>query len=111
MAPPMRLTIEALTDVGRAREHNEDSLLADPGNRFAIVADGMGGHNAGEVASALITYRVGAIMRCVLMPPEQPGGHAPPPPEGWLTYSIERANELVRSEAAKDKSREGMGST
>ena len=41
----------ATTDSGRIRPENEDNLLAEP--RVFVVADGMGGHRAGEVASAL----------------------------------------------------------
>ncbi|MBW2490893.1 MAG: serine/threonine-protein phosphatase, partial [Deltaproteobacteria bacterium] len=43
-----------ITDIGRRRELNEDSLFYDDGMGLYVVADGMGGHNAGEVASQLV---------------------------------------------------------
>ncbi len=48
-----KLDIVASTDVGRKRSHNEDSVGFDPALGVAILADGMGGYNAGEVASSL----------------------------------------------------------
>ena len=45
----------ARTDVGRKRKHNEDAMLVDDALGLYIVADGMGGHAAGEVASAQAT--------------------------------------------------------
>src|SRR5438094_4916722 len=53
-----------LSDVGRVRKGNEDSFACDASLRLFIVADGMGGHNAGEVASRLaVEAMVGFIKR------------------------------------------------
>ena len=51
-----------LTDAGKVRSHNEDSvtiLKNDAGEYLLIVADGMGGHRAGEVASSMVVTHLG----------------------------------------------------
>lgn len=50
---PLTATHSALSDVGRRRSHNEDRFCTDPTLGLFVVCDGMGGSNAGEIASAL----------------------------------------------------------
>ena len=59
------VTIESagITDVGRKRTGNEDSLFLDDGRKLYVVADGMGGHQAGEVASSLVVETIRDYMK------------------------------------------------
>ncbi|HMO07183.1 MAG TPA: protein phosphatase 2C domain-containing protein [Paracoccaceae bacterium] len=59
MRPPIRYS--ARTHIGRVRKVNEDSILALPDQRIWVVADGMGGHEAGDFASQTITETVAMI--------------------------------------------------
>jgi PPM family protein phosphatase len=54
-APLMSFEFYAVTDRGRARSNNEDSVAVDDSTALAVLADGMGGYNAGEVASGMAT--------------------------------------------------------
>src|SRR4051812_48008254 len=69
----MRATASGMTDVGLQRDHNEDSYAVLAEYDLFIVADGMGGHRAGDVASRLATDAIAEFFR----PP--PRGAAPCP--------------------------------
>ena len=60
------LEIATCTDPGMVRSHNEDSIAADPANGLVVLADGMGGYNAGEVASGMATTVIITEMRQIL---------------------------------------------
>jgi len=60
------LEIATCTDPGMVRSHNEDSIAADAANGLAVLADGMGGYNAGEVASGMATTVIVSEMRQIL---------------------------------------------
>jgi PPM family protein phosphatase len=98
----MRLRFGAATDVGRMRTNNEDSYLSE--RPVAAVADGMGGHNAGEVASAIAIEELAALR-----------GKGPWPNERAATddlkRAIVRANRRIREAAAADRELNGMGTT
>ena len=51
----MNFKFHTQTDPGRTRENNEDSVAFDELTRLAVLADGMGGYNAGEIASGMAT--------------------------------------------------------
>ncbi len=60
------LEIASSTDPGMVRSHNEDSIAADAANGLVVLADGMGGYNAGEVASGMATTVIITEMRQIL---------------------------------------------
>ena len=64
----LKINIFGLTDVGRVRTHNEDAVGWDERVGLAILADGMGGHNAGEVASDMAVHKIRSALDDVLSP-------------------------------------------
>jgi serine/threonine protein phosphatase PrpC len=90
----MRTRVGATTDIGQVREGNEDAILInDP---LYAVADGMGGHRGGEVASNL------ALQTVEQMFAER---------QGTLTEQVERANRAVFERSQSDRDVSGMGTT
>jgi serine/threonine protein phosphatase PrpC len=94
----VNVTVGAQTDVGRVRQGNEDSYLLEP--PIYAVADGMGGHIAGDVASATAVEVIAAGARDA----ETLDGPA-------LADLVNRANEAIWEKARSDPSLRGMGTT
>jgi serine/threonine protein phosphatase PrpC len=108
----------AATDVGRVRDHNEDNYLVDKKLALFVVADGMGGHAAGEVASALAVRTVHEEVRKQKQMVEDfdrgaTGASAVTARDvlNLLEYSVQRACARIHEEAAADSGKRGMGTT
>jgi protein phosphatase len=100
----MRLVVAAATDPGRVREHNEDCYRVEPEPALLLVADGMGGHQAGEVASRLA---VETIYDCLV----RSGQGQDLPPEQLLEDGLLAAHQAIRDSAGQDPARLKMGTT
>lgn len=103
----MRYEFDGLTDVGRVRANNEDSIRYDGAAGVAVLADGMGGYNAGEVAADMATSIILAdLQQCARSP-----GEAAPPAREALQNAIARANLEIFQSAEREVAHAGMGTT
>ena len=93
----MKLQWGASTDVGMVRQQNEDSFLAE--ETLFVVADGMGGHNAGEVASALAVTTLKAGARLGIDDAEV------------FRELVQQANSAIYTASLDDSTQSGMGTT
>jgi len=103
-----------ITDVGRKRKGNEDSYFLDENLRLYVVADGMGGHQAGEVASRIVAETIQKMMNEYAgggVPGDKAGHHNFSKEAAWLDSSIRESNRLVYDLSIKVKEYNGMGST
>ncbi len=112
------VSFSALTDVGRKREENEDNFLVDEGLGVYVVCDGMGGHAAGEVASALAvrTFHEEVRKEADLLEDYIAGKSGVDRVSkrditNMLEFAVNRASARVHAEAAKDPKKRGMGTT
>ena len=96
-AQPIRVRSGHATDVGRVRDHNEDSLLDAPG--VWAVADGLGGHAAGEVASRIAVEVLGTLTDREVAGPDE------------VTAAVAEANERILAAQDDHPGRRGMGTT
>jgi serine/threonine protein phosphatase PrpC len=111
----MELTFAAATDVGRQRQHNEDNFLIDKKLRVFMVADGMGGHAAGEVASSIAVHEIrdaiynnrDLIERYRV---DQPGVQSMEILQ-MLEHAIQAACSTVYNRAQAEPDKRGMGTT
>jgi protein phosphatase len=94
----LRARSGSATDVGRVRDQNEDCLLDAPG--VHLVADGMGGHAAGEVASRIVVDVLASLA-------ERPGVARAED----VTDIVREANDRIRQAQREDPHRRGMGTT
>ncbi len=98
----MKLVAAGMSDVGRERDHNEDSYAVEEALGLYIVADGMGGHQAGEVASALA---IATVVEYTEKHPDDVDRLA------VLSEAARMANARVIEEGSRNRKRKGMGST
>src|SRR5258708_15905948 len=101
------------TDVGRRRARNEDSILV--GERILVVCDGMGGHQAGDVASRIGVDTIGAFIGRSEADPELTWPYGFDPSVSFdanrIRTAIKLANRAIYTRAAAEDEYAGMGTT
>jgi len=101
LAYRMAIRVAGHTDVGRSRARNEDALLQRPARGLVAVADGMGGHAAGDIASRIAVDVV-----------DDRTAHLPPDGlDDFLADTVREAHHAILRAAEADTSLEGMGTT
>lgn len=108
------LEIARLTDVGQRRDHNEDAIASDPEIGLVVLADGMGGYKAGEVASEMAILTIIAELKehMVNCPPGQNDPDTDMQREARLLIdAVAKANESIYHVSQSQPQCAGMGTT
>lgn len=103
----------ACSDTGRVRRNNEDAVFVNPRLGLAILADGMGGHNAGEVASNMVITALGSELAHAFrnLPPWLPAANHRSRAHEVLSDVILRTNAAIHMAAQYNPRFAGMGTT
>lgn len=99
----MRAIAAGLTDIGRERNHNEDRFILLPEFNVFVVADGMGGHQSGEVASRMAASTIASFFRTQPSPEDEVGER--------LRAAVCDANAKIFARADDSRAHRGMGTT
>lgn len=97
----MGLISAGMCDIGQKRKTNQDSIYMNPEKNLFIVADGMGGHNGGDIASALAVKTV----------PEYVIQNQDQPPAALIANAVKHANKSIKDRGKADAQLVGMGTT
>jgi protein phosphatase len=111
----MRIEISGQTHVGMKRNHNEDNLLLLPEERLVVVADGMGGHSSGEIASKIAVDEMAEFFRMTSQDQDITWPYkmdkAKNYDENRLATGIKLANMRIFEKASAEQKYKGMGTT
>ena len=109
-----KLRCVGLSDTGKVREHNEDTIAIDADIGLLVLADGMGGYNAGEVASGIAVKTIVNLVREAVIREDLEGQDAESGlarPSIILRDAIYRANKIIHQTSKTQPQCEGMGTT
>src|SRR5579872_3971146 len=109
-----RLRFVGLSDTGKVREHNEVTIAFDADIGLLVLADGMGGYNAGEVASGIAVKTIVSLVREQMEREDmsaRDSGSNLSRPSIILRDAIQRANKIIFQTARSQPQCEGMGTT